>query len=162
LRHQRSLVRTPNGLAFKVTYNDGGASGGLIGYRGVCSEHIIVRNVEVDGRTWCGNPSSKCRQYCDGGRKGPRPKVEDDVCYESELLSRKPFKFWTGTYLSGQRQGEPIPIARERVSTGDIVLLWTGTDEMDELVPPGLYVYRLSVDSDGGRQESVGHVAVAY
>ena len=159
LPHQRSPVRTPNGLAFKVTYNDGGASGGLIGYRGVCSEHIIVRNVEVDRRTWCSNPESKCRQYCDGGRKGPRPKVGDDVCYESALLSRKPFKFWTGTYLSGQRRGEPIPIGRERVSTGDIVLLTTRAPkhaERDRIIFGCYRVGKIGIDERGNFVESDG------
>ena len=122
----------PKGLALKVTYNDGGARGGLIGYRGICSEHIIVRNVEIDRRIWCSDPNNKCRQYCDRGRKGSPPKVEDDVCYESKLLSRKPFKFWTGIYHSGKRKDQPIPIKRGRVAKGDIVLLTTRTPERHE------------------------------
>ena len=41
------------GIAFKVTYNDGGANGGLIGYRGVCSNRIIVDNVKNRKVTCC-------------------------------------------------------------------------------------------------------------
>ena len=155
-----ATVRTPKGLAFKVTYNDGGGErGGLIGYRGVCSEHIIVRNVEIDRRTWCSDPQNKCRQYCDGGRKGPQPKVEDDVCYESKLLSRKPFKFWTGIYRSGTRRGEPIPINRDRVAKGDIVLLTTRTPERHERdrIIFGCYrVGRIGTDDWGNFVESDG------
>ena len=127
---EQPTFRKPHGLAFKVTYNDGGACGGLIGYRGVCSEQIIVRNVEVDRRTWCSDPNNECRQYCDSGRVGRRPKV--GVCYESELLSRKPFKFWTGIYRTGQRAGEPIPIDAEKLAKGDIVLLTTRAPERPE------------------------------
>lgn len=135
----RPTTRRPNGLAFKVTYNDGGARGGLIGYRGVCSDRIIVQNVEVDKRTWCSDPDNKCRQYCDRGRNGPRPRVpppdrqvHDGVCYESQLLARRPFKFWTGTYQSGRRRGKPIPINFERVAKGDIVLLTTVAPQRTE------------------------------
>jgi len=41
------------GIAFKVTYNDSGANGGLIGYRGVCSDRIIVDNVKHRQMTCC-------------------------------------------------------------------------------------------------------------
>ena len=164
LRSKRSAVPAPNGLAFKVTYNDDGARGGLIGYRGICSEHIIVRNVEVDSRIWCSDPESQCRQYCDGGRKGPRPKVEDGVCYESELLSRKPFKFWTGIYHSGQRRGEPIPMVVERVAKGDIVLLTTRTPERPERdrIIFGCYrVGKVGIDEWGNFVESDGTMDLA-
>ncbi|MCZ0940202.1 MAG: hypothetical protein OXJ55_16280 [Caldilineaceae bacterium] len=115
-----------------MTYNDGGARGGLIGYRGVCSDRIMVQNVEVDGRSWCSDPENECFKYCDRGRKGRRPtvppvggEVYDGVCYESQLLARKPLKFWAGTYQSGRKTGEPIPIDFGRVEKGDIVLLTT-------------------------------------
>ena len=41
------------GIAFKVTYNDSGANGGLIGYRGVCPDRIIVDNVKHRQMTCC-------------------------------------------------------------------------------------------------------------
>ncbi len=156
-RANQPASRRPHGLAFKVTYNDGGAFGGLIGYRGVCSEHIIVRNVEMDRRTWCSDPKNECRQYCDGGRAGRRPKV--GVCYESELLSRKPFKFWTGTYHTGPRAGEPIPIDAEKLAKGDIVLLTTRAPErpeQDRIIFACYRVGNVGVDGRGNFVESDG------
>ena len=154
------------GLAFKVTYNDGGARGGLIGYRGVCSDRIMFQNVEVDKKTWCSNADNKCRQYCDVERKGPRPKVSaasgeigDVVCYESELLLRRPFKFWTGTYHSGQHSGESIPINFDRVSVGDIALLTTVAPERTEQDRIVFGCYRIGsvgVDERGNYVESDG------
>ena len=109
--------------------------------------------MEIDQRIWCSDPKSKCRQYCDGGRKGPRPKVVDGVCYESKLLSRKPFKFWTGIYRSGKRSGEPIPIDTERVAKGDIVLLTTRPpehSERDRIIFGCYRVGKVGTDDDWG------------
>ena len=145
-----------NGLAFKVTYNDGGARGGLIGYRGVCSDRIIVQNVEVDRRTWCSNPENECRQFCDKDRRGARPKAP---CYESELLTRKPTKFWTGIYHSGTRRGEPIPIDFGRVAEGDITLLTTVPPERaerDRIVFGCYRVGKVGTDERGHYIESDG------
>lgn len=41
-------------------------------------------------------------------------------------------------------------------------LQWDGRDDEGGLTPPGLYVFRLSIESDGGRQDRVGHIALAY
>ena len=159
-------TRRPNGLAFKVTYNDGGARGGLIGYRGVCSDRIMVQNVEIDRKTWCRDSDNKCSQYCARGRKGPRPKVprvggrvQDGVCYESELLTRRPFKFWTGSYQSGPRRGQPIPIDFDRVAAGDITLLTTLTPdrtERDRIVFACYRVGKVGTDEWGNYIESDG------
>ena len=96
------------GIAFKAIFNDGGASSeGLICYRGVCSDRVMVQNVEVDRKKkkWCCNPNNECRQYCDRGRKGRKPK---NPCYESSLLE-KPITFYTGTYHTGERRRESSP-----------------------------------------------------
>ena len=146
----------PKGLAFKVTYNDGGASGGLIGYRGVCSDRIMVQNVEVDRRTWCSDPGNDCRRFCDRGRTGARPKAP---CYESELLSRRPIRFWTGTYHSGPRSGEPILIDFKKVAAGDVVLLTTvppGRPEGERIVFACYRVGRVGTDEWGHFVESDG------
>ncbi len=45
---------------------------------------------------------------------------------------------------------------------GDQVYRWEGRDEIGELVGPGLYVYRLLVESDGGPVERTGVVGVVY
>ena len=39
---------------------------------------------------------------------------------------------------------------------------WDGRDDSDELVPPGLYLYRLVVDVQSGKETNTGVVAVAY
>ena len=39
---------------------------------------------------------------------------------------------------------------------------WDGTDDAGELVPPGVYVYRASVDTDKDRVDKVGTIHVAY
>ena len=159
-------TRRPNGLAFKATYNDGGARGGLIGYRGVCSDRIIVQNAEIDRRTWCSDRDNKCRQYCDRGRNGPRPKVPpadgqvyDGVCYESQLLARRPFKFWAGTFQSGPRRGNPKPIDFRKVVAGDIVLLTTlapQRTERDRVVFACYRVGECGTDKWGNYIESDG------
>lgn len=43
-----------------------------------------------------------------------------------------------------------------------VALDWNGRDDAGALVTPGLYVFRLTVESDAGRQERVGAIAVAY
>ena len=39
---------------------------------------------------------------------------------------------------------------------------WDGTDDAGKLVPPGVYVYRVSVDADKGEADEIGTVHVAY
>lgn len=39
---------------------------------------------------------------------------------------------------------------------------WDGRGDDRELLPPGLYVFRLSIESDAGTQDRVGHIALAY
>lgn len=118
------------GVAFKATYNDGGAHGGLVGYRGVCSDPVIVDNVHVRGMTWCSQPNNPCRQHFDGGLEGLRPRVRtgpDAFCYESGLFLRQPRRFGGGFFHTGEREGEPIPVAQ--VEVGDVAILTT--------IPPG-------------------------
>ena len=121
------------GIAFKVTYNDGGANGGLIGYRGVCSNRIIVDNVKNRNVTCCSDEATPCRQYVDADLKGRRPTVPRGgaalFCYESVLLSQQPFQFGTGIYHNGKRKGQPIPIKKDKVKKGDIAFFTT--------IPPG-------------------------
>ena len=115
------------GIAFKVTYNDSGANGGLIGYRGVCSDRIIVDNVKHRRMTCCSDAATPCRRYVDAGLKGRHPTVpsEDErlFCYESVLLSRRPLRFGAGIYHNGPRAGEAIPV--NQVKAGDIAFLTT-------------------------------------
>ena len=39
---------------------------------------------------------------------------------------------------------------------------WDGTDDAGKLVPPGVYVYRVSADADKGGADEIGTVHVAY
>lgn len=39
---------------------------------------------------------------------------------------------------------------------------WDGTDDQGEVVPPGIYIYRITVDADAGHEELSGTVAVVY
>lgn len=117
-------------VAFKVTYNDGGAEGGLVGYRGVCTDPTIVDNVKIRRMTWCSQPNNQCRKYYDRGLTGSRPQVQrpgDGHCYESRLLLRKPLRFGAGYYHSGPKKGQPLGI--NQVEVGDLAILTT--------IPPG-------------------------
>ena len=49
--------------------------------------------------------------------------------------------------LSGRRIGE---IYRGTAASGSFEVTWNGRDAQANLVPPGLYILRLEVDSDGG------------
>ena len=40
--------------------------------------------------------------------------------------------------------------------------VWDGLDEGGGLVAPGIYLYRISLDTDEGRKEKVGTISVAY
>jgi hypothetical protein len=114
------------GVAFKVTYNDGGAApGGLIGYRGVCSSPVILENVKIRGMTNCARPDGPCRLFADANFKGTRPSLKgrEPWCYESRLLDRKPWRFGAGIYHHGKRIGQPIPM--RLASVGDVAFLTT-------------------------------------
>jgi hypothetical protein len=39
---------------------------------------------------------------------------------------------------------------------------WDGRDEANDLVHPGLYLYRIVVEAESGKEEKIGHVAVVY
>jgi flagellar hook assembly protein FlgD len=39
---------------------------------------------------------------------------------------------------------------------------WDGRDEDGDLVPPGVYLYKISVDTDTGSHSEMGRLAVVY
>jgi len=49
-----------------------------------------------------------------------------------------------------------------RCENGTYRWTWDGRDEHGDLVPPGVYLYRLEVRADEGREERVGTIVVAY
>jgi len=59
--------------------------------------------------------------------------------------------------------GQPLRKLELSGRAGTGKLEWDGRDEMKELVPPGVYLYRLYVDSDTEEsKERTGTIAVAY
>lgn len=117
-------------VAFKATYNDGGAGAGLVGYRGVCSDRTILENVLTRKMTNCSDPHTPCRSFADGNFTGRRPTLSPNMapwCYEATLFTRKPFRFGGGYFHHGEKKGMPIPMTG--VEPGDIAFLTT--------LPPG-------------------------
>ncbi|MYD99693.1 MAG: hypothetical protein F4Y03_00230 [Alphaproteobacteria bacterium] len=135
------------GVAFKVNYNDGGAAGGIIGYRGVCSDRTILHNVKTK-RPWCSNEGCRCRIYYENNFKTQRPR--GNTCYERSLLV-SPFRFGAGIYHQGPREGQPIPI--QRVEPGDIAFLTTippGNSEHSRIIFGCYRVGEVTQDDDNG------------
>ena len=61
--------------------------------------------------------------------------------------------------LSGDRVWSGKP---GRVGGGSHALQWNGRDAADQLVPPGVYLVWVEVETDAGRDARVHPVAVAY
>jgi hypothetical protein len=53
-------------------------------------------------------------------------------------------------------------LAGEEVRTGTVQKQWDGRNGAGALVAPGLYIYRIELETDEGSEEQVGTVAVAY
>ena len=146
-----------NSVAFKVTYNDGGAGSGLLGFRGVCSNRIILENVQVRKVIHCSGANNPCRIFADKNFTGRRPVV--GACYEASLFGGEPLCFGGGYYHNGPREGQPIAI--KRVNPGDIAFLTTlmpGGGQEDRIVfacfrvGPAVYLHDgwgYVVESDG-------------
>ena len=110
-------------MAFKCTYNDGGEKG-FVGFAGTCTDGNILRNVKTHPRVWCSNPANRCRRFCDREFRGARPQ---HPCSESRIIEE--WRFGPGTYHSGERDGEPIPMYHAQV--GKVALLTTRHPERD-------------------------------
>ena len=48
------------------------------------------------------------------------------------------------------------------VKSGALSMTWDGRDNQDQFVAPGLYLYRIRLETDSGSEEKVGVIAVAY
>ncbi len=119
-------------VALKAIYNDGNA-GQFIGFKGVCSNDLIKKNMKNVICSLGGNP---CRSFYDSGLKNQRPK-KNNYCYESRLFID--WGFGIGTYHSGAKKDQPIPI--KKVNPGDIAVVTTrypGQRE-DERIIVGIY-----------------------
>ncbi|RLJ01055.1 MAG: hypothetical protein DRP11_05075, partial [Candidatus Aenigmatarchaeota archaeon] len=53
-------------------------------------------------------------------------------------------------------------VYRGMAGSGRYFKAWDGRDEEDKLVPPGVYIYKLSVHADQGEEVKVGTVTVVY
>ncbi|MFH1566660.1 MAG: FlgD immunoglobulin-like domain containing protein [Gemmatimonadota bacterium] len=59
--------------------------------------------------------------------------------------------------------GRPVrALGPEERAAGQVRLVWNGQDNNGNLVPPGVYLYRLAVEDDENSKEHIGTVAVAY
>ncbi len=61
--------------------------------------------------------------------------------------------------LSGRRIGE---VYRGIASSGRFEVSWDGSDAQANLLPPGLYILRLEVDSDRGLESQQRVVSLVY
>lgn len=119
-------------VAFKVTYNDGGAGSGTFGYRDTCSNRNILENVTVRRASWCSSEDHPCRVFAESNFQGRRPKRGQ--CYESALFSNSTLRFGGGFY-HGETKTGPIPL--KGTTVGDIAFLTTllpGCDQAERII----------------------------
>ena len=132
-------------VAFKCTYNDGWDRG-FVGFEETCSNGNIIRNVKT-GRIWCSHTDNPCRKFYERDFRGRRPSR---LCYECQIFTQ--WGFGPGTYHSGDKDGEPIPmkLARE----GKVALLTTRhpdyESERQRIVFGAFKIVELSEDDDKG------------
>ena len=119
-------------VALKAIYNDGNA-GQSIGFKGVCSNDLIKKNMK---NVICSLEGTPCRIFYDSGLRNQRP-TKNDYCYESRLFID--WRFGVGTYHRGAKKDQPIPI--KKVNPSDIAVITTrypGQRE-DERIIVGIY-----------------------
>ena len=58
--------------------------------------------------------------------------------------------------------GRPIWQQSAERANGEYAISWNGVDDVGQVVPPGVYVYRLLVDADRGSNLHMGTLAVIY
>ena len=75
-----------------------------------------------------------------------------------EVVARRPLQ--VALYdLSGH---EVQTLATTQIKTGIVEYTWDGRRADGRLVSPGVYIYRIRLDTDEGAEERVGTIAVAY
>jgi len=61
--------------------------------------------------------------------------------------------------LSGQ---SVFQLQKQGSTAGNLEFQWDGRDKNGQLAPPGLYIYRLSIDSDQTPTERSGSLSLVY
>lgn len=119
-------------IAFKCNYCDGGKSYDQLGYSGVCSDDVIVYNIEIGKKSWCTQDDCYCKQYYEGiiDRDYLDELCMDGgyVCYESQMFRN--WKAMAGMYTSGKKKGEPMKI--RKVQNNSLAVLTTRTPSSKE------------------------------
>lgn len=109
-------------VAFKCNYCDGGSSGELIGFNGVCSDAIMLYNIEIEHRSWCSSEDCPCCQYLGGemSRTDLEAYMKDSgnsgyVCYESSML--RDWRAAAGVVQTGVNKGKPMKMNQVQVNS---------------------------------------------
>lgn len=118
-KHKRATqIRDKSNIAIKCNYCDGGRTETVFGYKGVCNDEMIHKNVVVSKRPWCSAPACECKRYCN--KEISRDELEainangGFVCYESRLLRN-----WiasAGRMQTEKRNDKPIKMTNARVN----------------------------------------------
>lgn len=110
--------RDNSNIAIKCNYCDGGRTDTIFGYKGVCSDETIRKNVVVSKRPWCSAAACECKRYSNGEiNREELEKIDADggfICYESRLL-----RDWiasAGRLQSGKRNDKPVKMTNARVN----------------------------------------------
>lgn len=74
-------------VAFKCTWNDGGADAFAPGFAGRCSRDLVEINTR-EPKIWCGQVANGCRKWREAGYAGRGPTAP---CYESRLCTHAEF-----------------------------------------------------------------------
>jgi len=122
-------------IAFKCNFCDGGESLNEIGYHGVCSDEMILYNIEKKHHLWCSDKDSPCQLYHNGNMT--RKELDDlmsngdedsTVCYECQML--KNWKASAGMVLNGENKGKPRKL--KNIQHNCLSLLTTRLPSMKE------------------------------
>lgn len=111
-------IRDNSNIAIKCNYCDGGKTGTVFGYKGVCSDEVLHQNVSVIKRPWCSASTCECKRYKNGEieRKELEQKNSEGnfICYESRLL--RDWVASAGRHQSEKKSGNPIKMTNARVN----------------------------------------------
>lgn len=127
-RKPRSKKYELSNIAFKCNYCDGGQTAANIGFKHVCSDALIVYNIEQAHHVWCSSSNSPCKKYLDG--EITRSELESlmfntdynsSVCYESKML--RDWRASAGVTQTGVNKGKPMRLLK--VQANSLAILTT-------------------------------------